>query len=105
LCGPGIIQPRLPEEGVCYRPPVAGHMYDPSVQRALLDKLVTWRRLPEGDLFSMLSPVERLRYRPEALQDLEYEGLITIVVAGDEPVVAITPAGEAWLQLHDRGRP
>jgi len=42
-------------------------MYDPAVQRAVLEKLARWRHLPEGDLIAMLSPVERLRFRPEAL--------------------------------------
>jgi hypothetical protein len=72
-------------------------MYDPAVQRALLEKLARWRQLPEGDLIAMLDPVERLRYRPEALDDLEWEGLVMARVAGDERVVSITEAGEAWL--------
>jgi hypothetical protein len=72
-------------------------MYDPAVQRALLEKLAQWRQLPEGDLIAMLSPVERLRYRPEALDDLEWDGLVTARAAGDERVVSITQAGEAWL--------
>ncbi|HEY3063615.1 MAG TPA: hypothetical protein VGL99_31975 [Chloroflexota bacterium] len=74
-----------------------GQMYDPAVQRALLEKLAQWRQLPEGDLIAMLSPVERLRYRPEALDDLEWDGLVTARAAGDERVVSITEAGEAWL--------
>ena len=45
----------------------------------------------------MLGPEERLRYRSEALRDLEWEGLITITPAGDEPVIAITEAGDTWL--------
>ncbi len=72
-------------------------MYDPAVQRALLEKLAYWRQLPEGDLIAMLSPVERLRYRPEALDDLEWDGLVVARAAGDERVVSITEAGEAWL--------
>jgi len=72
-------------------------MYDPAVQRALLAKLAQWRQLPEGDLIAMLSPVERLRYRPEALDDLEWDGLVTARTAGDERVVSITEAGDAWL--------
>ena len=72
-------------------------MYDPAVQRAVLEKLARWRRLPEGDLIAMLSPVERLRYRPEALDDLEWDGLIEAPLAGDERMVCITAAGEAWL--------
>lgn len=84
--------------GPPYTPAVAGHMYDPAVQRALMEKLATWRRLPEGDLLGMLSAVDRLRYRREALQDLEYDGLVVITQAGDEPVVDITPEGDAWLQ-------
>jgi hypothetical protein len=72
-------------------------MYDPAVQRALLEKLARWRQLPEGDLIAMLSPVERLRYRPEALDDLEWDGLVVARTAGDERVVSITEAGDAWL--------
>jgi hypothetical protein len=72
-------------------------MYDPAVQRALLVKLARWRQLPEGDLIAMLDPVARLRYRPEALRDLESDGLVVARSAGDERVVSITEAGEAWL--------
>jgi hypothetical protein len=73
-------------------------MYDPAVQRALLEKLVRWRRLPEGDLIAMLSPIERLRFRPAAIDDLEWDGLIVAQAAGDERMVSITEAGEAWLR-------
>jgi hypothetical protein len=79
-------------------------MYDPAVQRAMLEKLVRWRRLPEGDLIAMLNPVTRLRYRPEALDDLAWDGLIVVEHSGDERVFSITPAGEAWLEhraAHD----
>lgn len=79
-------------------PRVPGHMYDPAVQTALLAALARFRRLPQGDLLGMLSPVDRLRYRPEALRDLEWEGLISVTPSGDEPVVALTAAGEAWLR-------
>ncbi|MGI9147721.1 MAG: hypothetical protein ACR2IK_14410 [Chloroflexota bacterium] len=81
-----------------------GQMYDPAVQRAVLEKLARWRHLPEGDLIGMLSPVERLRYRPEALDDLEWDGLIVARVAGDERMVSITDAGEAWLLQPDVAR-
>jgi hypothetical protein len=73
-------------------------MYDPAVQRALMEKLGHWRRLPEGDLLEMLAPVHRLRYRSEALTDLVMDGLVTVTTVGDEPIVEITPAGDAWLQ-------
>ena len=76
-------------------------MYDPAVQRAVLEKLVRWRRLPEGDLIAMLTPVERLRFRPEALDDLEWDGLIGVQHSGDERVVSITEAGEAWLRSEN----
>ena len=80
-------------------------MYDPAVQRAVLEKLARWRQLPEGDLIGMLSPVERLRFRPEALDDLEWDGLIVARRAGDERMVSITEAGEAWLRNQPGARP
>src|SRR5260370_6356235 len=83
-----------------YTEPVPGQMYDPAVQRAVLKKLARWRHLPEGDLIGMLSPVERLRYRPEALDDLEWDGLIVMRLSGDERVLSITEPGEAWLRQH-----
>ncbi len=79
---------------------MAGQMYDPAVQRALLQQLARWRRLPQGDLLAMLSASDRLRFRPEALADLVGEGLVETATIGDEPVVAITPAGDAWLREH-----
>jgi hypothetical protein len=80
-------------------------MYDPAVQRAVLEKLARWRQLPEGDLIGMLSPVERLRFRPEALDDLEWDGLIAARQTGDERMVSITEAGEAWLRNQPGARP
>ena len=78
-------------------------MYDPAVQRAVLEKLARWRHLPEGDLIAMLSAVDRLRFRPEALEDLEWEGLIVAQPVGDERMVSITEAGEAWLRQRAHG--
>jgi hypothetical protein len=78
-------------------------MYDPAVQRALLERLARWRELPEGDLIGMLGAVDRLRYRPEALEDLEWEGFVGVRMAGDERVIAITEAGDAWLRAAERG--
>jgi hypothetical protein len=78
-------------------------MYDPAVQRAVLEKLARWRTLPEGDLIGMLSAIERLRFRPEALDDLEWDGLIVSRRTGDERVVSITEAGEAWLRQQRFG--
>jgi DNA-binding PadR family transcriptional regulator len=46
----------------------------------------------------MLSPVDRLRFRPEALDDLEWDGLIAADKVGDERMLSITDAGEAWLR-------
>jgi hypothetical protein len=80
-------------------------MYDPAVQRAVLEKLARWRHLPEGDLIGMLSPVERLRFRPEALDDLEWDGLIVAHLVGDERMLSITEAGEAWLGRVGESRP
>ena len=73
-------------------------MYDPAVQRAVLEKLARWRYLPEGDLIGMLSAVERLRFRPEAVADLEWDGLVVVRQSGDERMLSITEAGEAWLR-------
>jgi hypothetical protein len=78
-------------------------MYDPAVQQAVLEKLARWRHLPEGDLIGMLSPVERLRFRPEALDDLEFDGLIEAQTTGDERMFSITEAGDAWLQRAREG--
>ena len=80
-------------------------MYDPAIQRAVLEKLARWRHLPEGDLIGMLSPVQRLRFRPEALADLEWDGLIEAHDIGDERMVSITEAGEAWLRNQPEPRP
>ena len=44
-------------EASVYCARVPGQMYDPTVQRAVLEKLARWRQLPEGDLLAMLSPV------------------------------------------------
>jgi hypothetical protein len=79
-------------------------MYDPAVQRAVLEKLARWRHLPESDLIGMLGPVERLSYRPAALEDLEWDGLIVARDAGDERMFSITEAGERWLQRAEQGR-
>jgi hypothetical protein len=79
-------------------------MYDPAVQRAVLEKLARWRHLPESDLIGMLGPVERLSYRPAALEDLEWDGLIVARDAGDERMFSITEAGERWLQRVEQGR-
>ena len=72
-------------------------MYDPAVQRALLEKLARWRQLPEGDLIAMLNPVQRLRYRPEALDDLEWDGLVSARTA-DGLAAQAGPVGERHLQ-------
>lgn len=71
-------------------------MYDPALRRAVLARLVRWRRLPEGDLVGMLSPLERLGYRAEVLHDLQWQGFVEIATIGDEPVVSLTDAGERW---------
>jgi hypothetical protein len=77
-------------------------MYDPAVQRAIMERLARWRELPEGDLLGMLGAVDRLRYRPEALEDLEWDGLVLVRPAGDERVIAITEAGDAWVRRTER---
>jgi hypothetical protein len=73
------------------------------VQRAVLEKLARWRHLPEGDLVGMLSAVDRLRYRREALDDLEWEGLVVAREVGDERMLSITEAGDTWLRQHAHG--
>lgn len=78
-------------------------MYDPSLQWAVLELLVTWKRLPLGDLVRMLQPIEQLRFRRELLDDMEYDGLVILRQAGDDLVVDLTPRGEARLQSRRRG--
>ena len=76
-------------------------MYDPSLQPVVLEKLAKWGRLTESDLEAMLTPEERIRLREDLLKDLEWEGLLTIRVVGDEPVLSITDRGRDW--LRERG--
>ena len=73
-------------------------MYDPSLQWAVLELLATWKRLPLSDLVRMLQPIERLRFRRELLDDMEYDGLVILRQAGDDLVVDLTPRGDARLQ-------
>jgi hypothetical protein len=79
----------------------AVYMYDPALQPIVLAKLATWGRLTQDDLHTMLRPEDRIRLRDDLLKDLESEGLVTIRVVGDEPVIAITDLGRAWLEHHD----
>ena len=76
-------------------------MYDPALQPIVLAKLARWGRLTQDDLHAMLRPEDRIRLRDDLLKDLEWEGLVTIRVVGDEPVIAITDLGRAWLERHD----
>ena len=76
-------------------------MYDPALQPIVLAKLAQWGRLTQDDLHRMLRPEERIRLRDDLLKDLEWEGLVAIRVVGDEPVIAITDLGRAWLERHD----
>jgi len=78
-------------------------MYDPALQPIVLAKLARWGRLTQDDLHTMLRPEDRIRMRDDLLKDLEWEGLVTIRVVGDEPVIAITDLGRAWLERHDAG--
>ncbi len=78
-------------------------MYDPSLQPIVLAKLAKWGRLTQDDLSALLRPDEWVRLRDDLLEDLEWEGLVTIRVVGDEPVIAITDLGRAWLERHDAG--
>jgi hypothetical protein len=73
-------------------------MYDPSLQPIVLEKLAKWRRLTESDLKAMLSAEQRVKVRDDLLKDLEWEGLLTIEVVGDEPVFTITERGLCWLE-------
>jgi len=78
-------------------------MYDPSLQPVVLAKLARWGRLTESDLDAMLRPEERLRLREDLLQDMAWEGLVTVEVIGDEPVITITEKGREWL-AHQENR-
>ena len=76
-------------------------MYDPSLRPVVLGKLARWGRLAESDLQAMLTSEERVRLREDLLKDLEWDGLLTIRVVGDEPVFSITDQGRDW--LRERG--
>ena len=76
-------------------------MYDPSLQPVVLAKLAKWGRLTESDLDAMLRPEERLRLREDLLQDMAWEGLVTVAVIGDEPVITITEKGREWLARQE----
>ena len=75
-------------------------MYDPSLQPVVLTKLAKWGRLTESDLDAMLRPEERLRLREDLLQDMAWDGLVTVETVGDEPVITITGKGRQWLEQH-----
>jgi len=75
-------------------------MYDPSLQPVVLSKLAKWGRLTESDLDAMLRPEDRLRLRDDLLQDMAWDGLVTVETVGDEPVIAITEKGRQWLEQH-----
>ena len=72
-------------------------MYDPTLQPIVLARLAKWGRLTRDDLHAMLRPEERVQLRDDLLKDLEWEGLVTIRVVGDEPVFAITDLGREWV--------
>ena len=48
----------------------------------------------------MLRPEDRLRLRDDLLQDMAWDGLVTVETVGDEPVIAITERGRQWLEQH-----
>ena len=76
-------------------------MYDPSLQPVILSKLAKWGRLTESDLDAMLRPEDRLRLRGDLLQDMAWDGLVTVETIGDEPVITITDKGREWLAHHE----
>ncbi len=75
-------------------------MYDPGLQPIVLEKLAKWGRLTESDLQTMLPPLQRVRLTDDLLKDLEWEGLVTLRVVGDEAVITITEQGRAWVDEH-----
>jgi hypothetical protein len=79
-------------------------MYDPGLQPIVLGKLAKWGRLTESDLDAMLRPEDRLRLREDLLADMAWDGLVTVRVVGDEPVIAITEKGRQWLAAHQSAR-
>ncbi len=68
-------------------------MYDPSLQWPVLRLLDRWNRLPYSDLERMLDPFQRPKLKLDLLRDMEWEGLVTIRLVGDELVVELTPRG------------
>lgn len=72
-------------------------MYDPSLQAPVLRLLERWGRLPWSDLQRMLGPLDRPRLRFDLLEDMAWEGLVSLEPVGDEVVIAVTPRGRARL--------
>jgi hypothetical protein len=79
-------------------------MYDHGLQPIVLGKLARWGRLTESDLDAMLRPEDRLRLREDLLADMTWDGLVTMQVVGDEPVITITDKGRQWLAAHQGSR-
>lgn len=79
-------------------------MYDPALRGAVLRLLEKWKRLPEGDLFQLLAPEDRLRFRDDVIEDLVWQGLLLSEQRGDERVLTISEAGERWVQESGLGR-
>jgi hypothetical protein len=69
-------------------------MYDPALRIAVLRVVQRWKRLPMSDLFRLLPPEDRLRFRDDVIDDLVWQGLIQKEQRGDETVVSVTPDGE-----------
>jgi hypothetical protein len=69
-------------------------MYDPALRDSVLRVVRQWKRLPLSDLFRLLPPEDRLRYRDDVIEDLVWQGLIRTEELGDETVLTLSTSGD-----------
>ena len=69
-------------------------MYDPALRESVLRVVRQWKRLPLSDLFRLLPPEDRLRYRDDVIEDLVWQGLLQREQRGDETVLTASTSGD-----------
>lgn len=65
---------------------------------AVLRELLIWKQLPESDLSRMIPHFFLIT---DDFREMEDQGLLTMVFAGDEYVLRPTTYGRLWLEQYD----